>query len=186
MTFCTECGAKLAQPVKYCPECGRPQADLSTPTPASRTATPTTPQKGQVRGTARVFVRGLLILLAGLVGLAACFVYLRVRPFPLEGLKCEEGKLHYGEQGEVQGFSVRVTNETDTGATDIRIRLDIFDKNKGPIDGGVFWLRGTLPARGTRQLYERYLGLGSLPPRGDWDFSYRVESATKAPPWSLD
>jgi hypothetical protein len=131
-----------------------------------------------------MFVRGLLVLFALLVGLAAMLAYLRVRPFPLEGLKCEEGTLHYGERGEVQGFSVRVTNETDMAATDLKIRLDIFDKSKRPIDGVVFWLRGTVPPRATRQLYERYIGLGPLPPKAEWDFSYRLESATKAPPWN--
>src|SRR5260370_16459691 len=96
------------------------------------------------------------------------FLFLAVmshRSFPVEDLKFDDAALSGGNDGGGKGFRARVTNNSPVGAKNIRIRIDIFDKNnKRRIDGAVLTLYDRrVPAGSTILFYPPSLPLSTLP-----------------------
>jgi len=176
MPFCTSCGGKLAQAVRYCPECGALQSGAEAAQKVPIVSPRSIKGAGLQRAVKKTGLALGLLLLTVVLFLAFVWV-MDTRPFPLDALKFEDAQIWS------EGFSVRVTNNASIGAKHIKIRIDVLDKDRRRIDGTVFHLNGSVPPMSTRQLGASYIGLGGLPAIGEWTFTYSIEGASKTAPW---
>lgn len=126
----------------------------------------------EVRG---IFIGGIIILVCVI---AVIYVYTAyTSQFPIDSLECRDGKV-FRDRGNVNMFSVRVTNRENVGVKNIRIRIGFFDTFGNPIDGIVITFPETIPPRSTKLLIKRNISLSRLPPK--WKSTYTILDAKRA------
>ena len=126
----------------------------------------------EAKGT---FIGGIIILICVIGGIYLYRGY--SRQFPVDSLECENGKF-FRDQGNVEMFSVRVTNRGNFGVTDIRIRIGFFDTFGNPIDAMVVTFPEAIPPKSTKVLTKRNISLSRLPPK--WNSTYTILDAKRA------
>ena len=125
--------------------------------------------------TKGIFIGGIIILICVIAGIYLYSGY--SRQFPVDSLECENGKF-FRDQGNVEMFSVRVTNRGNFGVTGIKIRIGFFDTFGNPIDAMVVTFPETIPPKSTKLLIERNIPLSGLPPQ--WKSTYTILGARRA------
>ena len=132
----------------------------------------------------KVFLFVIGSLAAVVVALIFTVVILRSIPFPIQELSVTDALLgvdysgHTSNAGNViNGFSVRITNNSSIQVGRILYRIDIYDENGKPIDGAVAKLHGPIPGHSTRKVHEQYIGFDSLPDNGKWSWSGNIVGA---------
>ena len=123
----------------------------------------------------------VFVVLASLIGLVVALIIvlliLRSVPFPVQQLTVADAQLGVDYSAHIaNGFSARITNNSNMQATRISYRIDIYDDKGHPIDGAVLDLGISIPARSTRRV-EASVSFTSLPDKGKWQWSGRIISA---------
>lgn len=122
-----------------------------------------------------IFIGGIILLICVIGGIYVYTIY--TSRFPIESLECKDGRL-VRDQGNVEMFSVRVTNRGNFGVTDIRIRIGFFDTFGNPVEAVVVTFPETVPPRSTKVLIKRNISLSRLPPK--WKSTYTILDAKRA------
>jgi hypothetical protein len=122
-----------------------------------------------------IVIGGIITLICVIAGVYIYRMY--HRQFPIEYVGCQDAKFFRG-QGNVEMFSVRVTNRGNFGVTDIRIRIGFFDTFGNPIDAMVVTFPETIPPKSTKLLIKRNISLSRLPPK--WKSTYTILDAKRA------
>lgn len=122
-----------------------------------------------------IFIGGIIILICVIAGIYLYTIY--TSQFPVDSLECKNGKV-FRDEGNVEIFSVRVTNRGNFGVKDIRIRIGFFDTFGNPIDATVVTFPETIPPKSTKLLIKRNIPLSRLPPK--WKSTYTILDAKRA------
>ena len=122
-----------------------------------------------------IFIGGIIMLTCVIAGIYLYTVY--TSQFPLDSLEWQDGKV-FRDHGNVDVFSVRVTNRGNFGVTDIRIRIGFFDTFGNPVDATVITFPETIPPRSTMLLIKRNISPSRLPPK--WKSTFTVLEAKRA------
>jgi hypothetical protein len=122
-----------------------------------------------------IFIGGIIILICVLAG---TYMYvMHNRQFPVDSLEWKDGKV-FRDQGNVEMFSVKVTNRGNFGVTGIRIRIGFFDTFGNPVDATVVTFPETIPPKSTKLLIKRNIPLSRLPPQ--WKSTHTILDAKRA------
>jgi hypothetical protein len=122
-----------------------------------------------------IVIGGIIIFICVVTGVYIYGMY--QRQFPIESLDCQDGKV-FRDQGNVDMFSVRVTNRGSFGVRDIRIRIGFFDTFGNPVDTVIITFPETIPARSSKLLVTRNIHMRDLPPQ--WKSTYTILDAKRA------
>ena len=123
-----------------------------------------------------IVIGGIIILICVIAGIYVYAIY--TSQFPIDSLECQDGKV-FRDQGNVDMFSVRVTNRGNVGVKNIRIRIGFFDTFGNPIDATVITFPETIPPGSTKVLIKRNISLSRLPTK--WKSTYTILDAIRAP-----
>ena len=122
-----------------------------------------------------IVIGGIIILICVIAGIYVYTIY--TSQFPIDSLECKDGKV-FRDQGNVDMFSVRVTNRGSFGVRDIRIRIGFFDTLGNPVDATVVTFPGTIPPKSTKLLIKRNIRVSRLPSK--WKSTYTILDAKRA------
>ncbi|MCK5552680.1 MAG: hypothetical protein KAJ09_06005 [Deltaproteobacteria bacterium] len=122
-----------------------------------------------------VVIGGIIILVCVIAGIYVYTIY--TSQFPIDSLECKDGKV-FRDQGNVDMFSVRVTNRGSFGVRDIRIRIGFFDTLGNPVDATVVTFPETIPPKSTKLLIKRNIRVSRLPSK--WKSTYTILDAKRA------
>ena len=120
-------------------------------------------------------IGGIIILICVIAGIYVYAIY--TSQFPIDSLECQEGKV-FRNQGNVDMFSVKVTNRGSFGVRDIKIRIGFFDSLGNPVDATVVTFPETIPPKSTKLLIKRDIRVRRLPSK--WKSTYTVLDAKRA------
>ena len=119
-----------------------------------------------------IVIGGIIILICVIAGIYVYAIY--TSQFPIDSLECQDGKV-FRNQGNVDMFSVRVTNRGSFGVSDIRIRIAFFDSLGNPVDATVVTFPETIPPKSTKLLIKRNIRVSRLPSK--WKSTYTILDA---------
>ena len=122
-----------------------------------------------------VVIGGIIILVCVIAGIYVYTIY--TSQFPIDSLECKDGKV-FRDQGNVDMFSVRVTNRGSFGVRDIRIRIGFFDTLGNLVDATVVTFPETIPPKSTKLLIKRNIRVSRLPSK--WKSTYTILDAKRA------
>lgn len=122
-----------------------------------------------------IVIGGIIILICVIAGIYVYTIY--TSQFPIDSLECKDGKV-FRDQGNVDMFSVRVTNRGSFGVRDIRIRIGFFDTLGNPVDATVVTFPETIPPKSTKLLIKRNIRVSRLPSK--WKSTYTILDAKRA------
>lgn len=122
-----------------------------------------------------IVIGGIIILICVIAGIYVYAIY--TSQFPIDSLECQDGKV-FRNQGNVDMFSVRVTNRGSFGVRDIRIRIGFFDSLGNPFDATVVTFPETIPPKSTKLLIKRNIRVSRLPSK--WKSTYTILDAKRA------
>jgi hypothetical protein len=122
-----------------------------------------------------IVIGSIIILICVIAGIYVYAIY--TSQFPIDSLECQDGKV-FRDQGNVDMFSVRVTNRGSFGVRDIRIRIGFFDTLGNPVDATVVTFPETIPPKSTKLLIKRNIHVSRLPSK--WKSTYTILDAKRA------
>jgi hypothetical protein len=122
-----------------------------------------------------IVIGGIIIFICVIAGIYVYAIY--TSQFPIDSLECQDGKV-FRDQGNVDMFSVRVTNRGSFGVRDIRIRIGFFDTLGNPVDATVVTFPETIPPKSTKLLIKRNIHVSRLPSK--WKSTYTILDAKRA------
>jgi hypothetical protein len=126
-------------------------------------------------GAKTIVIGGIIVLICVIAGIYVYTIY--TSQFPIDSLECKDGKV-FRDQGNVDMFSVRVTNRGSFGVRDIRIRIGFFDTLGNPVDATVVTFPETIPPKSTKLLIKRNIRVSRLPSK--WKSTYTILDAKRA------